>query len=283
MIVDFHTHIFPPRIRDNREPYLVADPGFSRLYSKMHARIATVDDLVESMDKTGVDVSVALNFAWQSHDLCVETNDYMMEAVTRYPNRVIGFCSVQPKAGDKALRELERCHKNSIRGVGEMRPDDQGFDITDTEAMHTLMELTQSLDMVLLLHASEPVGHEYPGKGGTTPEKLYKFIKAFPNQKVVLAHWGGGLPFYTLMPEVARLLSNTYFDTAATQFLYHHDIFYHVSGIVGANKILFASDYPLITQARALASVRILNIPLEEQALILGKNAEALLAPCVVE
>ena len=47
------------------------------------------------------------------------------------------------------------------------------------------------------------------------------------------AHWGGGLPFYALMPEVEDSLSNVYFDSAASPFLYDASVFPTVAGLVG--------------------------------------------------
>jgi len=49
--------------------------------------------------------------------------------------------------------------------------------------------------------------------------------------KIVCAHWGGGLPFYALMPEVGKSFTNVFFDTAATVFLYQPQIFEQVSQI----------------------------------------------------
>ncbi|MCK4721979.1 MAG: amidohydrolase family protein, partial [Dehalococcoidia bacterium] len=128
MIIDFHTHIVPPWIKERRQEYLGRDPLFDHLYSNPKSKLATADELVASMDDKGVDISIALNIGWTSHELCRETNDYIMEAVAHYPKRLVGFCAIQPKAGDVAIAELERCAKGGLRGIGELRPDVQGFD-----------------------------------------------------------------------------------------------------------------------------------------------------------
>ena len=79
------------------------------------------------------------------------------------------------------------------------------------------------------------------------------------------------------MPEVAQALSNVYFDTAATSFLYRDQVFQHVAEFVGGEKILFGSDYPLIAQSRALARIDSLDLPPQLKAQILGDNAQRLL------
>ena len=278
MIIDFHTHILPPGIRKNRTHYLGQDTCFDILYANPKAKIATAEEIVENMDKEGIDISVVLNIGWSNHALCCETNDYIIEAIARYPDKLIGFCAIQPLAGEKAVRELERCIRGGVRGIGELRCDTQGFDITDKTLMSPIAEIAIENDLVVLTHSSEPVGHVYPGKGAITPDILYRLIQNFPELKVVCAHWCGGLPFYALMPEVAEALSNVYFDTAASPFLYHDTIFKHVVEIAGADKILFGSDYPLIKQNRIVKSIHSLGFSEETKSMILGGNAKRLLS-----
>lgn len=278
MIVDFHTHIAPPWLREKRASYIGTDPCFDLLYANPLAKLATAEELVASMDEAGVDVSVALNVGWHSHDLCVSTNDYILEAVARFPKRLVGFCAIQPGAGEAAVRELERCAAGGARGIGELRPDTQAFGLSGSEELLHLAEVARKNKMILLTHSSEPVGHVYPGKGEVTPMMLTRLIDAFKDIPVVCAHWGGGLPFYWLMPEVERALNKTYFDTAATRFLYKPTIYRSVSGILGgADRILMGSDYPLISQARQLQEVQALDLSEDAKTAITGGNAERLL------
>jgi len=277
MIIDFHTHVFSPQIRKNRNKYIDSDPCFAILYSDSKAKLATADELVASMDEAGVDMSVIVNIGWTTHELCVETNDYILESIARYPNRLIGFCAVQPRSYDAAIAEIERCARGGIKGIGELRPDTQLFDLTDKELMKPFVELLMKYKLILLSHASEPVGHNYPGKGSITPDMLYPFIENFPDLTMVCAHWGGGLPFYALMPEVKKAMSNVYFDTAASPFLYNPQVYTQVIQLVGGDKILFGSDYPLLTQSRLLDEIRSLDIPDETKSLILSGNAQRLL------
>ncbi len=277
MIIDFHTHVFPPRIKKNRSNYINSDPCFAILYSNPNAKLATADELIASMDKAGVNISVIANIGWTTHELCVETNDYILESIARYPERLIGFCAVQPQSYEAAIAEIERCAKEGIRGVGEMRPDLQLFDLRDEVLMAPFIEILRKHKLVLLIHASEPVGHEYPGKGCVTPDILYPFITSFPDLTIVCAHWGGGLPFYALMPEVKQAMTNVFFDTAASPFLYTPQVYNQVIQLVGAEKVLFGSDYPLLEQSRLLEEIRSLDLPEETVDLVLSGNAQRLL------
>ena len=84
---------------------------------------------------------------------------------------------------------------------------------------------------------------------------------------------GGGLPFYGQMPEIRTLLSNTLFDTAATPFLYEPSVLPSIVNILSPQQILFGSDYPLMSQSRALNYVIDSGIDKSSQAMILGINA----------
>lgn len=278
MIVDFHTHVMPPWVIEEREALAREDPCFRMLYGDQAARIATVDDLITSMDEAGIEVSVVLNIGWAKHDMCVRTNDYLLEAAARWPGRVLSFCMVQPTSPDLALRELERCAHGGAFGIGELRPDSQGYSLTDTALLEPLATAVVHHQLVLLTHVSEPVGHLYPGKGTITPEQPYAFARAFPAATLVCAHWGGGLPFYALMPEVADALANVYFDTAASHYLYRPDVFETASRLVGSDRILFGSDYPLIRQRKALEKTQDANLCPEARQAILGHNAMSLIA-----
>lgn len=264
-------------MKDRRQDYLQDDALFTELFSSPKARIATADELVSSMDEAGVDWSVILNAGWTNHKDCVRTNDYILEGAARHPKRLIPFCAIQPGAGPAALAELERCVRGGARGIGEMRSDTQGFDMADKEVMEPVAEAARKHNLIFLTHASEPVGHKYPGKGAITADVLYRFIGMFPELTVVCAHWGGGLPFYALMPEVASALANTFFDTAATPFLYRPEIFKHVVEIVGPDRILFGSDNPLMSPRRVTSQIESADLSQEAKAMILGGNAQRLL------
>jgi predicted TIM-barrel fold metal-dependent hydrolase len=277
MIIDFHTHVLPPRIKNHRSQYVTKDTAFGQIYSGDKVKIATTEDLISSMDKDGVDISVIVNYSWTTHELCVETNDYIIESIVRYPKRLIGFCAVNSFTTDASLKEIERCVSGGIRGVGELRPDTQSLDYTKKDVIKSFTDLVRKHKLIVMTHSSEPVGHIYPGKGDATPALLYKFISQFADLPVVCAHWGGGLPFYTLMPEVRQALENVYFDTAISPFLYRPEIYLQVTQLVGADRILFGTDFPVIAQSRILDEINAAGLTEQNRAEILSVNARRLL------
>ena len=281
MIIDAHTHVLPPGFAARRDAIAARDATFAAILSNPSARISAAPELLDAMERDGIAHSVVMGMGWSDRDVAAEANDYIIGAVAEYQGRLTGFCSVDPSWGEAALAEVERCAAAGLRGIGELHPDTQGADVTRREVMAPLMDLARRLGMPVLLHASEPVGHQYPGKGRTTPGKVYRLITDFPENVIICAHWGGGLPFYALMPEVKAALGNVYFDTAASPFLYRPEVYPTVAALTGAGRILFASDFPLMEQSRPLEQVTGLALPLADEALILGGNATRLLRlPC---
>ena len=277
MRIDAHVKAFPESVRQRRDDYLGRDLTFRSMYGRPEAKLGGLDELLDSMDRNGVDRACLVSIGWSAHEHCVEINDFILEAAAVHPARIVPFCVVNPLAGRAAAREVERCARLGARGVGELHPDTQGFDLADRRALEPMMDAAREHGLPVLTHASEPVGHLYPGKGNQRPETLLAFAKNFPGAAIIMAHWGGGLPFYTLMPEVREALADVYFDTAATPFLYDARVFETVAGLVGAERILFGSDFPLLPQERVLNQLEEAALSAEEKDAIGGGNAARLL------
>jgi predicted TIM-barrel fold metal-dependent hydrolase len=275
-LIDAHCHIFPQDFQRRRDELLRRDATFSELFSQGQHQLATAETLISAMDQNGIGRAVVMGIGWTDLALAQEANDCLIRAVADRPGRLTGLCSVNPGWGQPGLDEIERCAAHGLKGVGELHPDTQGFDIADGDSLAPLMELAAGLAMPVLVHCSEPAGHQYPGKGGTTPGKVYRFIENFPGNQIICAHWGGGLPFYGLMPEVPEVLKNVYFDSAASPFLYRPGVYQTVAGLVGPEKILFGTDYPLIGYSKALGHLAESGLEEVDRSAILGGNAARL-------
>jgi predicted TIM-barrel fold metal-dependent hydrolase len=278
LIVDAHVHILPPDIISQRESYCQREPWFGLLYANPRARLATVDDLIGSMDRAGIAQSVIFGFAFVDLGLCQACNDYIIQSTQAHPERLIPFAQVNPALGRPALDEARRCLEAGARGLGELAPDGQGFALDDRILLDPLMDLTGAFGAPISLHVNELVGHRYPGKGPQGLEEAYYLARYYPDNRLILAHWGGGLPFFELMPEVRAALGHVYYDTSASLYLYDDSIFRHVTAWA-SDKIIFGSDYPLIQQERFLRRIRNVHLAPEALAKLLGLNILRVLAP----
>jgi len=277
MIIDFHTHIFPKAIREKREKYFPTEPAFKLLYSSSGSKLVGAREIVVSMDEQGVDKSVVFGFPWKSKEIFQFHNDYIMEAVERYPERLIGLCCFDP-LHKETVAEAVRCLDGWLSGIGEIAFYQSGIDDTALDRLTPLMEICHDRDLPFLIHTNEPVGHIYPGKTPNTLKQIYNLVNRFSKNKIVLAHWGGGIFFFNLLKkDVKESLKNVYFDTAASPFLYAPQIYRYAKEIAGLDKILFGSDFPLLKPIRYFKELEKTGLQKGQIESICGKNAAKLL------
>jgi hypothetical protein len=277
MIVDIHTHTFPEVIRNQRERFFPSEPAFKLLYETPKARLVSVTETIATMDAEGVDVSVVFGFPWNDIDTCRLNNDYIMAAVRRHPDRLRGFCCVDPFLPE-ASAEVERCLTAGLSGVGELAFYRSGIDDPCIECLAPIMDLCRRYAVPVMVHTNEPVGHRYPGKTPNTLVQIYHLAKAYPDNPLILAHWGGGIFFYRLLKrEVREALKNVYYDTAASPFLYDPAVYRLAVELAGSEKILFGTDFPLLKPGRYYREIEASGLDAAQRRRVLGGNAAALL------
>ena len=274
MIVDSHVHILPPSMRDARDELAGLDPWFDVCHRGGRV-ILTVEELLATMDATGIDRSVCFGWPFADPAHCAEANDHLIAVQRAHPDRLTCLATVSPSRPG-ATDELRRCAGEGLRGVGELNADAQGFDL-DGADIDAVAEISADLDIPMVLHCSEPVGHDYPGKGTATPGYVAGFATRNPELRLVCAHLGGGLPFYAHMPEVADLCRRLWFDTAAGPFLFAPTAYRAVIDLCGADRLLFGSDHPLLPARRYIDAFAQAELTPAERALVMGGNAEQLL------
>jgi predicted TIM-barrel fold metal-dependent hydrolase len=277
MILDGHTHVFPEEVCRGREDYFSDEPAFRLLYDSPKARLVGPEEMVAAMDEAGVAAAVVMGFPWRAERLWRRQHEVILEAMRRFPRRLLGFCAVHVLEPG-ALREVERCLAAGFKGIGELAWYDQDLGEDLTPVLAPIAELCGHYRAPLMLHTNDPVGPNYPGKAALSLPGLYKAIRAFPEVDWILAHWGGGLPFYGLMKkEGPEVLRRVYFDTAASPYLYRPEIYRLAAEMVGPNRIIFGSDYPLLPVSRYLKEIDDANLPEDWREMILGKNLAQLL------
>jgi len=277
MIIDFHTHIFPKNVQNNRDHFFEGETAFKLLYDSKKSKIVNADQLIDAMDHDDIDRSVVFGFPWKQADYFKQNNDTVLEAVSKYPDRLIGFCCLDPFHPDSE-KEVDRCLTAGLSGIGELAFYESGFNKETIERLTPIMKMAQETNKCVMIHTNEPVGHIYPGKTPVMIKEIYNLVKNFSENKIILAHWGGGVFFYHMLKSEAKnVLTNVYFDTAASLYLYDEKIWSVACKIIGSEKIVFGTDYPLIPANRYFKQIDSSGITKSEKENICGKTAEMIL------
>lgn len=280
MVVDIHTHTFPDKI---------AASALQTLQSMSHVvpfSDGTAAGLTASMKAAGVDYSLVLPVATSARQV-VHVNDASARLnASSGETGLISFGCMHPDFPDWKS-ELARIAGLGIKGI-KLHPIYQDVDFDDPRYLR-VMERAAEVGLIVLTHAGRDIG--YPDRVRCTPEMVLRAIRQVGPIPLILAHMGG----WRNWDQVEELLVDTQvcLDTAFTlgSMTPNGDGYYGPADLkrmekeqflrmvreFGADRILFGTDSPWDGQAEALAEFRALPLPAEEQAAILGGNAQRLL------
>ena len=260
------------------------EPHWAELIKSPLQGWSTRDRMLRDMDAAGVEKAVLLGWYWQDQQSASEQNRLHAQWIKEDPDRFIAFAVIQPAFGLPAVDDLKFAHDNGFKGIGELHYGVQGFDFQNI-IWEEIAEYAQEHGLVMNFHVTEPVGRRHAGRVDTHFDDFQKLVEALPDLKIILSHWGGLLPYFELNPTVKELFKNVYYDMAAGPLLYDNRIYRSIVDIVGPEKILFGSDYPLKLFPKTqeehdfktyLTEVMTSGLTQDELEMILGGNAKKL-------
>jgi uncharacterized protein len=278
LIIDAHVHLLPREVKEDRSDFCKKDRAFSAIYASEKSRICSEQELIDYMDRSNIEKSIVFGFPWDDPELVEQNNDQILSFHEKFRDRVIPFAVLSSRGDEWAYREAERCLAAGFSGLGELACYEGGWTSDRLEGLQAGLDLASKKRVPVTLHVNEPVGHDYPGKVIVDFNGLIKLIRNNPTLDFILAHFGGGIFVYGLMPEVAEIMKRTYFDTAAAPFLYDSRVWDIAGNIVGPDKILFGSDFPLIGLPRYEREFEKAQINEDFRGRILGGNVAKLLS-----
>jgi uncharacterized protein len=290
-VVDAHVHLYPPEI--NGEPAAWAGRTGEAHWAQLCTRtrrdgrpvqgFPSVEQLLRDMDAAGVALAVLLGWYWEKPEACAAQNRFYASCVRTHPDRLAAFATLHPAAGREAvLAEIRRARDEGLIGLGELSPHSQGYRVDDP-VFHEVLGLAAELRLPVNLHVTDPAAKSYPGRIVTPLADFTRLARGFPRVTFILAHWGGLLPLVDLS---VAALPNLFYDTAASPLIYAPDVFRRMLDVVGAERVLFGSDYPLILFPRVetqpgfagfLAQIAGAGLTAAERTALLGANATRIL------
>lgn len=288
-IIDCHTHCYPEELKTDPKGWAKSrnESHWANLTAPTDRKSiqgwSTANEMIKAMDDANIHKAVLLGWYWENEATCRWHNKFIAEWIATAPDRFIGFAAIH--AGGKKEDVIKQCkyaQSLGLQGIGELHPGVQRFD-SSSEGWQALAKWCVENDWPINIHATEAVGRNLTGAVQTPLRDFVNMAQNHPELKLILAHWGGGLAFFELNPFLRKVLKNVYYDTAASPLLYDMSIFRRVIKIVGAQKILFGSDYPLKLYPHSqqkpdfkefLHSIKAVDLSREVQQAIFGKNLQ---------
>jgi uncharacterized protein len=243
--IDGHVHIFSPSVCENRSNFL-SDNNFALLYDNPRSKIIDAPLLLTKMKESDVSSSFCMGFAWFDEINCSRENEYILHVAQEVKGKIVPFASV-PLGISDPYDYVKKMSSMGFAGIGEIAFYTQGFGEKEEKYLSEIFRACCDENICAVLHLNDPVGHAYPGKYYTDFDTLLSLISKFPALRLMLSHWGGGLFVYELMPEVSKILSSVWYDTAASPYLYSSQVYSTVCSITGNKRIIMGSDYPLLS------------------------------------
>lgn len=216
-ILDAHTHI-----------------GASYLTCYFTDKRWTAEDLIREMDRCGVDMA-CVSGGGLPHEIKT-MNERTLEAVTRYPNRLIGFVRLNPKFSD-VLEDLDYYIRDrGFKGI-KLHPNQDGYCLLKEPVLNLIFERAAKYKVPVLIHSgTEP---------WTVAGQFADQAEMFPDVTFIMAHSGLRNDKHVL--ESARRVENLILETS-------------IGGVtsprsLGKDRVVFGSDWPTTSMRSELQEV----------------------------
>jgi hypothetical protein len=206
-------------------------------------------------------------------------NDEVLEAARANPDVMIPFGSVDPHKGKLGVREARQLIEAGVRGF-KFHPNTQAFWPNDPEHF-PLYEVIAEAGLIALFHSGTTgIGAGMPGGGGvrlkySNPMAVDDVAAEFPGLDIILAH--PSFPWQDEALAIAVHKPNVYIDLSGWSPKYFPDNLVQYTNTLLKHKMLFGSDYPLISPDRWLSDFEKIPIRDEVRPLVLKENAARLL------
>lgn len=254
-IIDAHCHVYPDKIADK------AVEGIGNFYDLAMYYDGRYSTLVNHGAEIGVKHYVIFSVATTPHQVH-SINNFIAETVKQSDGLMTGLGALHPDS-ETIEADIEEIISLGLKGV-KMHPDFQKFCIDDKKC-YKIYEMCQGR-LPVLLHTGDS-RYDY-----SNPGRMKRVLDDFPELTVIGAHFGG----WSCWKEAARTLSgykNFYVDCSSSFDWLTAEESREIVRMYGADKVLFATDFPMWNHKTELAHFCDMELTAEENQLILYKNA----------
>jgi len=224
------------------------DRDVSYLFPGLAERLergTTLEQLIDEMDEAGISKGVLCSGYNNSADL-----DWVRVAIAKFPDRFVGSHVVDPRGGMQAVREVD----------GLVRQD--GFRLVRMMGLQTRLYYNDAAYYPVYAKCVElgvPVGLNVGFPGPLVPSKyqdpmpIDDVCSFFPDLTIVLQH--GGEPWVDVCVKLMIKWPNVFYMTSAIAPRHVPTEIVNYANTRGRDRIMFASDYPLLTHERCAREI----------------------------
>jgi hypothetical protein len=277
--IDIHVHIPSP----NPTAREAASSGAMNRYFGANAAeqrpmdVAQLADLYAELDMVAVLLTIDSETVSGNPPMPMS---YIAEAVKQHPERFIGFGAVDPHKGRVAVQQLDEIAGLGLKGL-KFHAGSQRFFANDPQ-YYPLWERASELGLICLFHSGTTgVGAGTPGGGGIKLEYMRPIpyiddvAADFPDLKIIMAH--PPFPWDKEGLAMLRHKPNVYMDLSGWAPAYFDPLVVQYARTIAQDKILYGSDWPVLTPQRWLRDWAAYEVAPEVDIKIMRDNAARLL------
>lgn len=221
--------------------------------------------MLRVMDRVGIDMACVTPHMAACGSDYVMGNDEVLAAMRAYPDRFLGYCTVNPNYPREMQGELERCFaQRGFVGI-KIHPFCHGVTI-DYPHYRTAYEFANRHRLPILFHTG----------GNADVNFIDKTAGEYPDARFIMGHAGFNVRSQELAMQVVNRHENVYVDIAIS-FTYECNVEWMVEQ-VGAKKVLYGSDMPFFDPRPAVGRVALAALPDDQKADLFYNNFHSLIA-----
>jgi uncharacterized protein len=229
-------------------------------------------DIIRNMDRCGIKMVIITSIGGCFGEV-KRGNRAVNDACERYPGRIFGYLTLDPKYPDEIQDQINRyADKPSFRGI-KLHLEKHEIELNDPRN-EIIYSLADKKGWPLLIH-----DRYFSFPDGVNPEDWEKVCTQYKNAKFLMAHTGGMDPAFgekvQRLAKLARKHKNLYFDLAASHVF--PGALERLVNIAGAEQIVYGSDYPMFDFAYETGRVFSSSLSEEEKDMIFFGNARKII------
>ncbi len=255
-IVDCHCHIYPDKIATK------AVDGIGSFYDIAMEGGGTVADMLEVEKRAGVTHCIVFSVATTVKQV-QSINNFIALEVEKSNGFMTGLGTLHPDSPD-VEGDVDHLVSLGLKGI-KLHPDFQKFAINE-ERCFKMYEACEKRGIPILFHTGD-TRYNY-----SNPEQIIPILKAFPKLTVIGAHMGGWSMWDKAFYEL-KDYDNFFVDSSSSLYAISTDKALEIIRAYGADKVLFATDYPVWKPEGELERFNKLALTEEEKEKIFYKNA----------